>query len=69
MDGQPIAGGTDGVLAVEWARGGTKTDNGHVHTYQAIAVFNDFYGVNRESEPTEAATVTSVPRGMAILVR
>ena len=30
---------------------------------------NDFYGVNRESEPTEAATVTSVPRGLAISVR
>ena len=69
MDGQPIAGGTDGVLAVEWARGGTKTGDGYVHTYQAIAVFNDFYGVNRESEPTEAATVTSVPRGMVISVK
>jgi hypothetical protein len=69
MDGQPIAGGTDGVLSVEWARGGTKTDDGYVHTYQAIAVFNDFYGINRESEPTEAATVTSVQRGMVISVR
>ena len=66
MDGQPVAGGTDGVLAVEWARGGTKTGDGYVHTYQAIAVFNDFYGINRESEPTEAATVTSLPRGMVI---
>ena len=68
-DGQPVAGGTDGVLAVEWARGGTKTNNGHVHTYQAIAVFNDFYGINREGEPTAAAEVTSLPRGMAISVK
>ena len=69
MDGQPIAGGTDGVLAVEWARVGTKTEQGYRHTYQAIAVFNDFYGINRESEPTEASTVTSVPRGIAILIK
>ena len=69
MDGQPVAGGTDGVLAVEWARGGTKTEQGYRHTYQAIAVFNDFYGINRESEPTEAATVTSLPRGMVISVK
>ncbi|MBQ3290310.1 MAG: hypothetical protein IJH50_12995 [Kiritimatiellae bacterium] len=68
-DGQPIDGGTDGVLSVEWARGGTKTADGYVHTYQAIAVFNDFYGVSRESEPTEAATVTSVPFGMVISVK
>ena len=68
-DGQPIAGGTDGVLTVEWARGGMKTDDGYVHTYQAIAVFNDFYGVNLESEPTEAATVTSVPCPMVISFR
>ena len=68
MDGQPIAGGTDGVLAVEWARGGTKTEQGYRHTYQAIAVFNDFYGVTRESEPTAAAAVTSLPRGLVISV-
>ena len=68
-DGQPIEGGTDGVLAVEWARGGTKTYDGYVHTYQAVAVFNDFYGIDRESEPTVAATVTSAPLGMVISVR
>jgi hypothetical protein len=68
-DGQPIADGTDGVLAVEWARGGMKTDNGYVHTYQAIAVFNDFYGISRESEPTEVARVTSLPRGTVILFK
>ena len=65
MDGQPVAGGTDGVLDVEWARGGAKTDDGYVHAYQAIAVFND----NRESEPTEAATVTCAPRGVVITVK
>ena len=65
MDGQPVAGGTDGVLAVEWARGGAKADDGYVHAYQAIAVFND----NRESEPTEAATVTCAPRGVVITVK
>ena len=68
-DGQPIEGGTDGVLAVEWARGGTKTEQGYRHTYQAIAVFNDFYGANLESEPTEVATVTSVPCPLVISVR
>ena len=68
-DGQPIGGGTDGVLDAEWARGGTKTDVGYVHTYQAIAVFNDFYGVNRESELTEAATVTSVPLGTVLSIK
>ena len=68
-DGQPIAGGTDGVLAVEWVRGETMTGDGYVHTYQAIAVFNDFYGVNRESEPTEAVEITSRPRALAINIR
>ena len=48
------------------SRGGTRTGDGYIHTYQAIAVFNDFYGVNRESEPSAIATVTSVPFGMAI---
>ena len=67
-DGQPIAGGTDGVLAVEWARGETKTDDGYVHTYQAIAVFNDFYGINLESEPTDAVEITSHPRRLAISI-
>ena len=58
MDGEPVAGGTDGTLNVTWARGGTRTENGHQHTYQAIAVF-DFYGCARESEPSAAETVTS----------
>ena len=69
MDGQPISGGTDGVLSVEWARGGTKTDDGYVHTYQAIAVYDNFYGVARDGEPSDAATITSELLGMTIVVK
>ena len=69
MDGQPIAGGTDGVLSAEWARGGTKTSNGYVHTYQAIAVYDDFYGVTRDGEPSDAVAITSEPLGMIITVK
>ena len=69
MDGQPIAGGTDGVLSAEWARGGTKTDEGYVHTYQAIAVYDDFYGVTRDGEPSASATITSNLLGMTIIVK
>ena len=68
MDGEPVAGGTGGVFNVSWARGGTETEQGYRHTYQAIAVFEDFYGVTRESEPTAAAEVTSLPRGLVIRV-
>ena len=69
MDGQPIAGGTDGVLTAEWARGGTKTDDGYVHTYQAIAVYDNFYGVARDGEPSDAATITSELLGMTIIIK
>ena len=69
MDGQPISGGTDGVLSVEWARGGTKTDDGYVHTYQAIAVYDNFYGVARDGEPSDAATITSELLGMTIIIK
>ena len=69
MDGQPISGGTDGVLSVEWARGGTKTDDGYVHTYQAIAVYDNFYGVAWDGEPSDAATITSEPLGMTIVIQ
>ena len=59
-----VADGADGVLPVKWenikvANGGEKTDTGHLHTYQAKAVFN-LYGVERESEPTAEARVTSI---------
>ena len=69
MDGQPISGGTDGVLTAEWARGGTKTDDGYVHTYQAIAVYDDFYGVTREGEPSASATITSDLLGTTIIIK
>ncbi|MBR3223172.1 MAG: hypothetical protein IKF72_13205 [Kiritimatiellae bacterium] len=69
MDGQPISGGTDGVLSVEWARGGTKTDDGYVHAYQAVAVYDNFYGVARDGEPSDAATITSELLGMTIVVK
>ena len=69
MDGQPIAGGTDGVLSAEWARGGTKTDEGYVHTYQAIAVYDNFYGITRDGEPSTSATITSDLLGMTIIVK
>ena len=69
MDGQPIAGGTDGVLSVEWARGGTKTEDGYAHTYQAIAVYDNFYGVTRDGEPSASATITSDLLGMTIRIK
>ena len=67
-DGEPIEGGTDGELSVQWTRGGTKTDEGYRHDYQAVAVFS-LYGVERESEPTAVATVTSVCLGTILLIR
>jgi hypothetical protein len=69
MDGEPVAGGTDGNLTVTWARGGVRAEGGYVHTYQAIAVFDDFYGVTRESEPSAPATITSLPRALTIIVK
>jgi hypothetical protein len=69
MAGQPMSGGTDGVLSAEWARGGTKTDNGYIHTYQAIAVYDDFYGGTREGAPSASATITSDLVGMTIIIK
>ena len=69
MDGEPIAGGTDGTFNVEWARGGTRIQGGYRHEYQAVAVFDDFYGVTRESAPSAPATVTSLPRALTIIVK
>lgn len=68
-----VADGADGVLPVKWvnirlANGGTKTDVGYLHTYQAKAVFS-IYGVERESEPTAEARVTSVYVGTMLSVR
>ena len=69
MDGRPIAGGTDGVLPVAWARGGTKTDEGYVHVYQAVAVYDNFYGVARDGEQSVSATITSKSPGTVIVVK
>ena len=72
-DNDGVADGADGVLPVKWvnvklANGGTKTDAGFLHTYQAKAVFS-IYGVERESEPTAEARVTSVYVGTMLSVK
>ena len=69
MDGEPVAGGTDGNLTVTWARGGVRAEGGYRHEYQAVAVFDDFYGVTRESEPSAPATITSLPRAFVLIVK
>ena len=62
-----VADGADGMLPITWARGGTKTDDGYLHTYQAVAVFN-LYGVERESESAEVS-VTSIYLGTMLLLQ
>ncbi len=49
-------------------RGGTRTGEGHRHSYQAIAIF-DFYGTTRESAPTAAETVTSTFNPFTLIVQ
>ena len=56
-------------LAKEWAVCRPETESGYVHTYQAIAVFDDFHGATRESEPSAAETVTSRNRALIFVVR
>lgn len=68
MDGEAVSGGTDGSLTVSWANGGSRTTEGHLHSYQAIAVYDDFYGVSRESEPSAPETVTSRSRALVLIV-
>ena len=69
MDGEPVAGGTDGVFTVDWARGGVRAEGGYRHEYQAIAVYDNFYGVTRESDPSAIATVKSLPRAFVLIVK
>ena len=69
MDGEPVTGGTDGTFEVSWANGGVRAEGGYRHEYQAVAVYDNFYGVTRESEPSAAATVTSLPRALTIIVK
>ncbi|MBQ6923884.1 MAG: hypothetical protein IJQ73_04515 [Kiritimatiellae bacterium] len=68
-DGEPVAGGADGNFEVTWANGGVRAESGYVHTYQAIAVFDDFHGATRESEPSAPETVTSRNRALIFVVR
>ena len=67
-DNDGVPDGADGVLPVTWMRGGTKTTGGYSHAYQAVAVFN-LYGVDRESGPTAAATVTSLFAGTVLIFK
>ena len=68
MDGEPVSGGTDGTLAVEWARGGIRTGEGNLHSYQAIGIF-DIDGAAVESEPSAAETITSVSQGLVVVFK
>ena len=67
-DNDGVADGADGILPVTWVRGGVRTETGYRHTYQAKAVFN-LYGVERESEPTAEAHVTSIYLGTMLLIQ
>ncbi len=69
MDGEPVDGGTDGTFEVAWANGGSRSAEGYRHTYQAIAVYDDFYGVTREGEPSAVATVMSRTRALIFIVK
>lgn len=69
-DGSPVEGGADGTLDVAWTRGGAvQTPGFKVHSYQAIAVFEDFYGVTRESEPSAAANVKCRQMGITLTIK
>lgn len=69
MDGESMEGGSDGTLEVFWTRGGTAGPGGSkTHVYQAIAIYGDFYGVTRESEPV-AAAIRCRPLGTAITLK
>ena len=68
MDGEPVSGGADGTLSVEWARGGTRTEEGNRHAYQAIGLF-DIGGATVESEPSAAEAVTSILQPFVLIMR
>ena len=69
-DGKPVEGGADGVLSVAWTRGGVAQAPGFkVHTYQAIAVFEDFSGVTRESAPSAAADIRCRQLGTTFIIK
>jgi hypothetical protein len=60
-DGEAIEGGEDGEMTVSWNRKGGSA-------IYAVTPVYDVYGTSVEGEPV-AVTVTSVPLGMAIIVR
>ena len=60
-DGEAIEGGEDGEMTVSWNRKGGSA-------IYAVTPVYDLYGTSVEGEPV-AVTVTSVPLGMAIIVR
>ena len=62
-DGEPIEGGTDGVLEAEW------THSNRTNVYQAVSVYADFYGVPREGTPSVGNPVVSKPTGLIMYVR
>lgn len=69
-DGKPIEGGADGNLAVAWTRGGVSQVPGFkIHTYQAVAVFEDFSGATRESAPSAAADVKCRQLGTTFMIK
>ena len=69
-DGKPVEGGEDGVLTVAWTRGGVAQVSGFkVHTYQAVAVFEDFFGVARESAASAMAEVKCRQLGTTFIIK
>lgn len=69
-DGKSVDGGANGVLDVQWTRGGVESSPGfNLHAYQAIAVFEDAQGAVRESEPSAAAEIKCRQLGMAIIIK
>ena len=69
-DGTPVEGGADGVLSVAWTRGGVAQAPGFkVHTYQAVAVFENLYGATRESAASAAADIKCRQLGTTFIIK
>ena len=62
-NGEPIEGGTNGTLTVNWR----NPKNHPTDTYRAVAVFT-INGVTTNSEPSAEVTVTNLPMGMVFFV-
>ena len=53
-----------------WTRGGVAQVPGFkVHTYQAVAVFEDFFGVARESAASAMAEVKCRQLGTTFIIK